>query len=581
MPDRYFLLAAASDDGRADVRRRAKQPPCYSVALDAPGLIVVAEPGAAIVSLGDVGLIMGSLSTHGQRARLEALRPDMAELIARGRGEQLIRAYWGDYVAILRAPGGGTDLLRSPLGALACLYASSANGVAVASDAALLERFGDYRPTVDWSALARFAAAPDVRLAETCLAGLNEVQGGTRIAIEPRHSPPATLWSPWTFAHPDKAILDGHEAARRLHDTIVAAIASAASGHDRAAILLSGGLDSSIVSASTAAAGAKATCVTVSTRGASGDERDFARQAAGRLGFPLVERWFELEGVDLAASGAAHCPRPVARAFEVEGRRQAILTARDTGATALFSGGGGDNIFCSLQSVAAAVDCLDSSDGRRAFWRVAGDLSRLTGASMLTVARKAWLRARQRNRQYPPPFEPQFLSAGAIDLARTARLHPWLQRRQPILQGKGAHVAAMLGVQSLAEDTDPLDGLALRYPLLAQPIVELCLRIPTWLWYDRGCNRAAARHAFSGDLPPEIAWRRSKGTPDGFVVELYDTRRTQIREMLSEGNLAQRGLLDLARLLPVLDDARPVRGSDHGRIMRLLDIEAWSRCWPD
>jgi len=256
------------------------------------------------------------------------------------------------------------------------------------------------------------------------------------------------------------------------------------------------------------------------------------------------------------------------------------LIARETGATVIFSGGGGDNIFCSLQSVAAAVDCLDSPDGRGKFWRVTRDLSQLTGASMFKIARKAWLRARQRNRQYPPPFDPLFLSERAIATARTAPLHPWLQRLPPVLQGKGAHVAAMLGVQSLTEDTDALDPLAPHYPLLAQPIVELCLRVPTWLWYDRGCNRAAARHAFSADLPPAIAWRRSKGTPDGFVVELYDTRRAQIRDLLSTGNLARHGLLDLTALLPVLDDPAPVRGSDHGRIMRLLDIEAWTRCWP-
>lgn len=199
---------------------------------------------------------------------------------------------------------------------------------------------------------------------------------------------------------------------------------------------------------------------------------------------------------------------------------------------------------------------------------------------MITIARKAWWRSRHSSRQYPRPFEGKFLSASAIAIARDAPLHPWLRRHPTILQGKGAHVAAMLGVQSLTEDTDPTDPLALRYPLLAQPVVELCLRIPTWHWYDRGCNRAVARHAFSADLPKAIAWRRSKGTPDSFVIELYDARRRQIREMLADGQLAAQRLLDRTSLLPVLDDLRPVRGSDHGRVMRLLDIEAWVRCWP-
>jgi len=580
MRDRYFLLAGATDEARATIRDHVGNPPAMRVVFDAPGLIVLAEPDAAVIPLGQAGLILGVLHTQGRRERLSSLRPDMATLIAHGRGEQLVRAYWGNYVAILRdAASGDVDLLRSPLGALPCLVTGTSRGIAAGSDIALLERFGDYRPSIDWDAIARFAAAPDVRLTETCLADVREVQGGTRLTIGARTPDLATLWSPWTFAQPEKALLDRDEAARRLRDTIVAAVGSAVSDHGRTTILLSGGLDSSIVAASAAAAGAEATCVTVSTRAASGDERDFARQSAGRVALPLIERSFDLAGVDLLASDAALCPRPVARAFEVEGRRQARLAAQGVGATSLFSGGGGDNIFCSLQSVAAAVDCLDSSDGRREFWRVTQDLSRLTGASTITIARKAWWRSRQRNRQYPKPFDPKFLSADAIAIAQVSPLHPWLNRLPPVLQGKGAHVAAMLGVQSLTEDTDPVDPFGLSYPLLAQPVVELCLRIPTWSWYDRGYNRAAARHAFSTDLPPAIAWRRSKGTPDAFVIELYDARRDQIRSMLSEGNLARNNLVDLSALQPVLDDRRPVRGSDHGRIMRLLDIEAWTRCW--
>lgn len=580
MRGRYFLLAGATDEARAIIHDRAGKQPVMRVVFDVPGLIVLAEPDATVIPLGHAGLILGVLHTQGRRERLSSLRPDMATLIAHGRGEQLARAYWGNYVAILRdSASGDVDLLRSPLGALPCLFTGTSRGIAAGSDVALLERFGDYRPSIDWDAIARFAAAPDVRLAETCLAHVREVQGGTRLTIGTRAPDLATVWSPWTFAQPEKALLDREEAARRLRDSIVAAVGSAASDHGRTTILLSGGLDSSIVAASAAAAGADATCVTVSTRAASGDERDFARQAAGRVGLPLMERSFDLAGVDLLASDAALCPRPVARAFEVEGRRQARLAAQAGGAIALFSGGGGDNIFCSLQSVAAAVDCLDSPDGRREFWRVARDLSQLTGASVMTIARKAWWRSRQRNRQYSRPFEPNFLSAGAIAIAQSAPLHPWLDRRPPVLQGKGAHVAAMLGVQSLTEDTDPLDPFGLIYPLLAQPVVELCLRIPIWFWYDRGCNRAAARHAYSADLPPAIAWRRSKGTPDSFVVEIFEARRDQIRKMLADGNLAQQGLLDLSVLLPILDDRSPVRGSNHGRIMRLLDIEAWTRCW--
>jgi len=580
MGDRFCILAKASDSARAMVRQRTESARAWTVVHNAPGLIVVAEFGASIIPLDEAGLIIGALYTGGRRDRLTTLRRDAIDTILASRGDHLIRAYWGNYVAILRGADAATHIVRSPLGSLPALYAATAAGSLIASDVRLLERFGDLRLEVDWARLARFAAAPDVRLPETCLAGIDELPGGNRLTLRALDDETTALWSPWTFAHPDRAIHDPVEARKRLHDTIVPAMATVADRVEKAAILLSGGLDSSIVAASAAANAIDATCVTISTSAASGDERPFARAAADGVGLPLAERSFDLAGVDLTSSDAGDCPRPVAQAFEVEGRRQSKTVARSIGATTIFSGGGGDNVFCSLQSVAAAADCLDDPSGRTAFWRTARNLSQLTGVSLWTIARRAWTRSRQRDRQYPRPFDPQFLSLAAIDIASTAPVHPWLIREHPVLQGKGAHVAALLGVQCLTEGTDPLDPLALRFPLLVQPVVEMCLRIPTWLWYDRGNNRAAARHAFAKQLPPEIAWRRSKGTPDSFVIDIYDGRRDQIRAMLLDGAMAAHGLLDKGALRRIIDDRAPVRGTDHNRVMRLVDIEAWTRCWP-
>ncbi len=149
-----------------------------------------------------------------------------------------------------------------------------------------------------------------------------------------------------------------------------------------------------------------------------------------------------------------------------------------------------------------------------------------------------------------------------------------------VLPGKAAHVALLLGPQYLTEDSDPRAPRRFLYPLLAQPVVELCLRIPTWLWFERGCNRAVARRAFEAALPEQVAWRRSKGSPDAFLVALFESRRQQIRTLLLDGNLAGHGLLDCDALAAYLDDPRPVRGSRHVRILRLVDAEAWSRCWP-
>jgi asparagine synthase (glutamine-hydrolysing) len=581
MTDRYFLARNLTNEQRENILQRVRRNPGLAIVLDQPGVILIVDRDAAVISLHGAGVLIGSIYKAGQQGLLTELPSDEATVIARSAGSHLCHAYWGNYVALLVYPASDqVDLIRSPLGNLPCLFVASGGAWIAGSDPLILEELGGYRPSVDWGALQRFAVAPDVRFSETCLVGLNEVRGGDRLTMSRTGTTCDTIWSPWTFAKRERQIVDATEASRRLRDVIGATMGSIVSADAKSVILLSGGLDSSIVCASAASHGLDAQCVTISASAASGDERSFARQTTDSVGLALAERCFELAGVDLEGSGAAHAPRPAARAFEYEARRQAHLVAQDFGADALLSGGGGDNIFCSLQSVTPAVDCLRNFDDHRQFWRIARELSLLTNTSLLTVARRAWARSWQHGRQHPKPVNLQFLHPSIAVRTAEAPRHAWLQRPPSILPGKGGHVAALLGVQALTEDTSPLDPLALRYPLLAQPVVELCIQIPTWLWYDRGCNRAAARHAFSKELPHPIAWRRSKGTPDSFVVEIFDARRSQIRAMLCHGNLADRGLLDLPALVAVLDDPRPVRGTDHGRIMRLIDIEAWTRCWP-
>jgi asparagine synthase (glutamine-hydrolysing) len=133
--------------------------------------------------------------------------------------------------------------------------------------------------------------------------------------------------------------------------------------------------------------------------------------------------------------------------------------------------------------------------------------------------------------------------------------------------------------QSVAEGFDPLEEIPTFSPLIVPALVETCLRIPSWMWFKRGCNRAIARHALSGILPPELAWRRSKGAPDGFIANLYESNRSAIRTMLLGGALQAFGLLDRSGIQSFLDDDAPVRGHDYLRIMQLVDAEAWARNW--
>src|SRR3546814_3536458 len=102
-------------------------------------------------------------------------------------------------------------------------------------------------------------------------------------------------------------------------------------------LLLSGGVDSSIVAACLAHAGCAFDCLTLVTANPSGDERSYARLAAESVGAALVERMREVSRIDLTRSAAAHLPRPVGRSFEQESRRLAEETCGEPAAQVIRS----------------------------------------------------------------------------------------------------------------------------------------------------------------------------------------------------------------------------------------------------
>lgn len=577
-----LLLGAAGDEALvARAKQQLAASSALTVVLETATCLVAVSEGARTISAGRTGIVVGPLFAAGRTAPLEAIAEEDAARILHTRGAALTQGCWGGYVAILVAPGGrDVDLIRAPFGELPCLYAAAAGGWLFGSDARWLERLGAGPFRIDWRALARFLGAPDIRGRETCLAGLEEVRGGDRLTLSGPTASTATLWSPWTFTASDPQLFDAREAAARLRAAVVHAVKARGSLAARSVLLLSGGLDSSIVAASAATAGLDLHGVNLRTRHPSGDEASYARIVGEHTRLPVIERFPQVGNVDLTRSDAASLPRPAVRAFGQELRRQAAAVAKDIGAEQLFTGGGGDNIFCSLQSVAPLVDALRTFDDRREFWRLVPQICELTGASLWTVARRAWLRSLLPRRPPVPELDLSFLSPAAAADARAREPHPWTPAPRRCPPGKAAHVGLLIGPQGLAEDGVMLNGRRLLFPLMTQPLVELCLRIPTWLWFDRGCNRAVARHAFERDLPAAVAWRRSKGSPDSFLVELCEAYRDLIRTMLLEGSLASHGLVDVAAIARFLDDPRPPRGTDHVRILRLVDAEAWSLCWP-
>src|SRR3546814_8247035 len=87
-------------------------------------------------------------------------------------------------------------------------------------------------------------------------------------------------------------------------------------------------------------------------------------------------------------------------------------------------------------------------------------------------------------------------------MALGAADHPWLVPPKGALAGSAAHIALLAAAESVTRSRDARVARADISPLIAQPVAEACLRVPSWLWTRDGHNRAIARDAFRAALPP-------------------------------------------------------------------------------
>lgn len=543
-----------------------------------PAGIQIETIGQPVLRVGDDCVIIGPLFQRNGRAVASINSDEAQRILAQGPGG-LIEHHWGGYVAVFCLPCGAVQVLRAPLGELPCFFTETDEAWIVASDVSLA-REGGYRVTaIDWEVLRYQLAAHSLGRSATALQGLREVAGGHCLTLSGDTARTQMLWSPWTFAAPSQRIEDRVQAVALVASVARTCVAARASAFERIVLMLSGGLDSSIVAACLHHAGTKFAALNMVTRDAAGDERHHARRVAHWLDAPLHEEPRDVEQIDVTRSLATRLPRPGVRVFFQESTRLTSALAERTSAQAIFNGGGGDNVFCSLQSSSPAADRLRTSGLDRAFLRTAIDISRLAPASLSSVIADAVRRAWLGKPALKPARDFSLMSPAAWQSIASQDDHPWLELPRRVMPGTAAQVRLLAIAQNFVENSDPQNRFACVAPLMAQPLVEACLRVPTWLWLEQGHNRAIARRAFADALPLDIVLRRSKGSPDSFIAEIFERHRRAIRALLADGHLASRRIIDIDAVLAVIDDPRPARYAQLQRILELVDFEAWTRAW--
>lgn len=568
---RYIALA---DIQRAQALDSGTPCPPDEVALrhvqTGSGHLLYATPETPILRLTPWTTVMGHLFWHASNAAVTDVRR-FDGLSSERLFDVLIQECWGEYVVIELSPSGPLTVMRDPSGGVGCVYAT--DGSFLTSDISLPVMAGVHRRAVDWRAIEDMLAYPHLKMGGTGLVGVRELLPGRKLELSPGSISTAETWSPWHFVATELRHVDPREAAIEVRHAVASTVKTWAET-DRSLLLeLSGGLDSSIVAASLLDADARVSCCNLVTPVPGADERHYAWQMAELLGCELHVATLPLDDVEFDFAPPPHTVSPSTWFLQHVSNEAKESIGRQVGAGSYFSGGGGDTVFCHTSAATPAADALKVR-GPRAAMRAIHNLAEL---HQCTVWKAGRLAVRKLRNAPKPPRQPQHSFLTAVPDRDPSSLHPWFVAPCEALPGDRERIFDLAGNQVFRDGAARGRQWPLRMPLLSQPVVEACLRVPTWMWIAGGRNRAVARDAFADRLPPDILHRRSKGTFMNYSGAVFRRHRQRLRDYLLQGELTDRGLLDADALRSFFQQDPDHHGESFMRIFDLCEVENWVR----
>lgn len=556
--------------GRGEHRRRLREH-AYAHGLsihEQPDLLLVAQPETAVLT-SDNAVLVGQLFSNANRP-VEALTVALDRCATATDLREALRGHWGNFSLFSASPE-RYQVYRDPSGSVPVFRCGDGGRAVFVSDAEIADRL---RLVDDSEADARFAVHwlqfPFLRTRRTGVADVVEILPGMCAGTDRSDAwTERLLWRPLDFVGKGSAIWNPEGAARALRE-LATAVVAAQPGARRTLLELSGGLDSSIIAACLARSGREVSCVNFATRSVDGDERDHARAVAAAFQFSLTEI---LEGEPGALErDARRSFRPGTNPILGPIERAVGDAARALGADLVIDGAGGDNLFCSVTTASPVLDAWRWS-GPGAATRAMTNIAQRAGCTWWDVARAAAARAFKRRPTWKE--DGSFLRPNLL-FARP-EVHPWLNGLHRAAPGKREHVEALVHIQHFLDRGSA--GVARLHPLMAQPLLEICLRIPSWLWMDGGRDRAIARDAFAGVLPDSILARRAKGSLQSLFDRSFARFRPSLHELLRAGELQRRGIIDVDALDAALSGPDRTPGEIQLRISEMAALELWLQSW--
>jgi asparagine synthase (glutamine-hydrolysing) len=517
----------------------------------------------------------------GARAPL-TLGLEDTKRIVRTQGRYLLGGFWGRYVAFGYDDSSATTwVLRDPMGGLPC-FMTELHGLRMffsrVEDCTELTHRGF---AYNWTYLrSRAAQGLAIQSQDTGLAGVSDVQPGEGVYLQRNR---IEHGEPWAAVCSERAASerDPARAATQLYETVSACVHAWSSCYPSILHRLSGGLDSAIVLACLRAAPTQpaVTCVNYYSAGLDCDEREFARVAAAATPSKLIESERNLSIRFEGMLNIQPAPNPSYYLGYVGERRLEAQLAADSGACATFDGLGGDQLFYHGQMTLAALDYILTGRCDKHCLQFIVRAARRDNVSVWHLLKQAIVQATTRRHRDPFAEGYQFRSLLAPELLNAVAVvqrdrHAQANRAERLPPGKYVQIVGWSFPQQFYDPLAKFDDPEPVQPLISQPLVELCTRIPTYVLAVGARDRGLVRRAFARQLPGAITERFSKGGMEHYIRQVSARNWDFVKDVVLNGRLIREGILDRRKVEEFLS-GRPASSGVLHEVLDYLGIEVW------
>src|SRR6185437_13397109 len=536
----------------------------------------------------EAGVVLGKLFSSDlskpQLDPVEQIDAVAAREILRTGGGHLIRNFWGGYVAVLADRNARCAfVLRDCSGKIPCYFTSSGEVTIAFADSGDLAPLELPAPTVNWQYLAAFIYSSQSQVRACAFNEIEEILTGECLRVQGRSRAQTTLWDPRAIVRQRR--IDRYEAAlEALREVSQKCMDAWAASSGSLLLGLSGGFDSAVVLGCLGRSTPRPsiTCLNQYTAASHEDEREYARVAAVQAGVRLLELPMDsaADRFDSRLLDAPQIPKPaITTLFRLLEIKLVNSIAAETGARTLWTGQAGDHIFLQTTETFSAADYLQICGLRPGFIAAIHDAALLSRQPYWFVLKAAF----SRRRFTRPPGSPVAQAACFVDPAALPDdvdayvSHPWEADAADLPRGKQMQIRFLSKVVNRHRPIPRLERAPQHHPLLSQPLMEICLQIPTYLLLRGGRERALARQAFADWVPVEILRRRDKGSIVSHATEMLRRSEPFVRDLLLDGALAGAGVIVREQLEPHLVHGQPFREEHLLPLLACIAAEVWAR----